>query len=140
MDETTPPPNPNASPLENALKQIQNWFVSGDFEKVKQGCEEILKIAPNNSIAQDLLAKTKGATGNETIPTGSPEQMPPTAGTAMNPPAQNAPLPETPPISSEIPQSPAAQNNNGNGTTPPSGEFAFQPPSAEWNTPNASAA
>lgn len=51
----------NTNALENALKQIQAWFVNGEFEKVKQGCEEILQLSPNNSIAQDLLQKSKEA-------------------------------------------------------------------------------
>ncbi|HCW32800.1 MAG: hypothetical protein UT55_C0061G0008 [Candidatus Peregrinibacteria bacterium GW2011_GWE2_39_6] len=61
MTDNTPNNQSESSALENALKQIQNWFVSGDFEKVKQGCSEVLHIAPNNSIAQDLLKKAEEA-------------------------------------------------------------------------------
>ncbi|MFA5843043.1 MAG: hypothetical protein WC882_05270 [Candidatus Gracilibacteria bacterium] len=65
------------NPIEGALKQIQNWFVSGDFEKVKQGCEEILHVAPNNSIAQDLLKKADEKLGKTTeMSTSEPSPIP----------------------------------------------------------------
>jgi len=71
QDQNTP------NPIEGALKQIQSWFVSGDFEKVKQGCEEILHVSPHNSIAQDLLVKAEEKLGkNTTTPTFEPSPIP----------------------------------------------------------------
>ena len=60
----------NGNALENALKQIQAWFVNGEFEKVTKGCKEILNAAPNNSIAQDLLKKAEESMHHD-IPTPS---------------------------------------------------------------------
>jgi len=63
--------------LENALKQIQTWFVNGEFAKVKQGCEEILQLSPDNSIAQDLLKKANEGLGAAEEPTFEPTPPPP---------------------------------------------------------------
>ena len=63
----------DSNALENALKQIQTWFVNGEFEKVIKGCQEILNAAPSNSIAQDLLKKAqesiKAPVWSDDIPT-----------------------------------------------------------------------
>ncbi len=87
MDENTTP-NSDQSTLENALKQIQAWFVNGEFEKVKRGCTEILQISPDNSIAQDLLQKAEealGGTGESSAPTQTEEAPTPKRG--INPSA-----------------------------------------------------
>ena len=120
MDENTPP-STNGSPLENALKQIQNWFVSGDFAKVKQGCEEVLKAAPNNSIAQDLLKKAGEALA--TLPEPPMPPMPePVEAPTPEPVAEPAPLPgPTTETTDELPDAPG---------TMPAYEFSADGPAA----------
>lgn len=93
MENENPTPNNTPNPLENALKQIQAWFVDGEFEKVKRGCEEILKVAPNNSIAQDLLKKADEAMNKppmeevvDTAPAVEEDAPFPTAPTTPTPP------------------------------------------------------
>lgn len=105
MEENTPASS-SSSPLENALRQIQGWFVSGDFVKVKQGCEEILKIAPNNSIAQDLLKKAEEALAKmQTSPAGS--TPPNVAASAATPPPMTIP---TPPLAATAPELHGTEN------------------------------
>lgn len=93
MDENANPQEPAlaygaATPLEIALRQIQAWFVNGDFEKVKQGCREVLTIAPNNSIAQDLLKRAEQSE--------APAPQPPVSAPSPAP-APPAFVPTTPP-------------------------------------------
>ncbi len=83
MDENSNPQG--ATPLETALRQIQTWFVNGDFEKVKQGCREVLSIAPNNSIAQDLLNRASQSELSLS-PTPVPEPTPPSEPILEEPP------------------------------------------------------
>lgn len=113
MDENSNPQG--ATPLETALRQIQTWFVNGDFEKVKQGCREVLSIAPNNSIAQDLLQRAEQSetpaatpTSTEAAPVANPMPVEIQAP-APEPILEEPPMPEmiskldlTPP-SSELP-------------------------------------
>ncbi len=86
--------------LESALKQIQAWFVNGEFEKAKQGCEEVLTASPDNSIAQDLLQKANEALGNAgEEPTPEPPMPEPVAEPIPEPPpAPGPPPPPRPPL------------------------------------------
>ncbi|MBT5016158.1 hypothetical protein HN748_02855 [Candidatus Peregrinibacteria bacterium] len=94
--------------LENALTQIQAWFVNGEFEKVKQGCEEIIKIAPNNSIAQDLLQKAQEGLGQTTEPE-TPAPAPPIPEPMPTTEPVPTPEPTAPPIEPVKPPMPPVE-------------------------------
>lgn len=104
-----------ATPLETALRQIQAWFVNGDFEKVKQGCREVLTIAPNNSIAQDLL---KRASQSE-----APAPLPPAPAPA---PVEPTPPPFMPSTPEAIPQPSPTPTPSAHAT-----DFSPEPPMPE---------
>lgn len=90
--------------LANALKQIQGWFVNGEFDKVKRGCEEVLTIAPTNSIAQDLKKRAEealapSAPAAQPSPTTPPPPPPPTPMPGANPlEVAMPPMPEPMPM------------------------------------------
>ncbi len=121
----------NGNALENALKQIQAWFVNGEFDKVIQGCNEILKSVPNNSIAQDLLKKAEESKNPPPppppptpAPASTPDPTPAPAEEIPTPPAQNpepipAPIPE-PPAPAAAPL-PTAEPSALPGPPPPPG-------------------
>jgi len=48
-----------------ALNQIQSWLNAGNFEKVIQGCQEILEIEPGNQRALSLLKQAEEKRHNE---------------------------------------------------------------------------
>lgn len=48
-----------------ALNQIQSWLNAGAYEKVIQGCQEILSIEPGNQRALSLLKQAEAARHNE---------------------------------------------------------------------------
>lgn len=98
MEENTPPTD---NPLEAALKQMQAWFVNGEFEKVKQGCQEVLNASPNNSIAQDLLKKAEEALGNTGQAAAPNDEPAPPEASAPITPAEPAPSFEPAPAGSE---------------------------------------
>lgn len=103
-ENETPNPASSQSPLESALKQLQTWFVEGQFEKVKQGCQEVLQAAPHNSIAQDLfkkaeegMSKTATETDIDTAPAQSPKLMNEPPGVPAEEHSLPPPFPESQP-------------------------------------------
>lgn len=131
----------NGNALENALKQIQAWFVNGEFDKVIQGCNEILKAAPNNSIAQDLLKKAEESK-NAAPPAPAPEPTPAPAPAEEipTPPAQNPePVEKTPepaPVPDPVP-TPAPDALPGPPPPPPPPPGAPMPAPMPTPTPGA---
>jgi hypothetical protein len=86
-----------------ALNQIQSWLNAGEFEKVIQGCHEILGIEPGNPRALSLLKQAQERRHQtEVTPVSEPEPAPveepemPMADPLASLEVEEAPTPVTP--------------------------------------------
>jgi hypothetical protein len=70
-------PNPEIS-ITQALNQIQSWLNAGEFDKVSQGCQEILNIEPGNQRALSMMRQAEEARFAESQhePMPAPEPAP----------------------------------------------------------------
>lgn len=66
----------NEITVTQALNQIQSWLNAGEFDKVTQGCQEILQIEPGNQRALALMkmAEEKKAGAVAEAPAPQPKQ------------------------------------------------------------------
>jgi len=63
--------------IKEAIEQVKNWIVEKNFEKAKQGCNEILAVEKNNTEVKDLLDQANHGLENKEKPTESiPPQTP----------------------------------------------------------------
>lgn len=76
--------------INEAIKKLNDWLSEGDYEKVKQGAEEILEVEPDNKEAKELLSKAESKSGAETA-----EKTPPPAEEEKKP-AEEPSEPEEP--------------------------------------------
>lgn len=59
--------NPNPISIMEALNQVQSWLNAGEFDKVIQGCQEILRVEPENARAVSLLRQAQEKRYAETM-------------------------------------------------------------------------
>lgn len=80
--------------IKEAVEKVKNWIKEKDFEKAKQGCEEILAVEKDNAEVKALLEEAnKGLEGAPKEP----------AVAATPEPAAPAPAPETKPVPEPTP-------------------------------------
>lgn len=79
--------NPEIS-ITQALNQIQSWLNAGEFDKVNQGCQEILNIEPGNQRALAMMRQAEEARFAEAQPAPEPVPSfePPTLEDELNQP------------------------------------------------------
>jgi len=53
--------------IKQAVEKVKNWIEEKDFEKVKQGCEEILSVEKENVEVKSLLDLAKKELGEKPI-------------------------------------------------------------------------
>ncbi|MBA4336188.1 hypothetical protein C0416_00245 [bacterium] len=53
--------------IKQAVEKVKNWIEEKDFEKVKQGCEEILSVEKENVEVKSLLNLAKKELGEKPI-------------------------------------------------------------------------
>jgi hypothetical protein len=51
--------------IKEAVEKVKNWIEEKDFEKVKQGCEEILSVEKDNVEVKSLLDLAKKELGEK---------------------------------------------------------------------------
>ena len=79
--------------LTEALEQVKKWAKEKNYEQVKEGCEEILQVEPDNKEIKDLLEQANNALKPQSAPV------------AAVPPVVPAPVPAAP-VSPEPVQAP----------------------------------
>ena len=96
-----------------ALHQIKTWLNEKNFEKVIQGCEEVLSADPNNTEAKSLLEQGKqgqagGSTSAEAPTPGTPTENSSKDTFSLK---EKAPAPETSAPETSAPETPAPETS-----------------------------
>lgn len=66
----------NSISVTQALNQLQSWLNAGEFEKVMQGCGEILQLEPGNQRALSLMKIAEERRTSSAQPNVAPEPTP----------------------------------------------------------------
>lgn len=66
----------NAISISQALNQLQSWLNAGEFEKVVQGCAEILELEPGNQRALALMKLAEERRHSSAMPAAMPAPTP----------------------------------------------------------------
>ena len=62
--------------IKDAILQVKKWASEKNYEQVKQGCEEILQVDPDNKELKDLLEEAKKALNPQPVAGPAPVQTP----------------------------------------------------------------
>lgn len=92
--------------IKEAIEKVKNWLAEKDYEKAKQGCNEILEVEPDNPEIKGLLAKINAAERGEVAPAPAPES-PATPEKIAEVVA--APTPEVTPVEEQPPSVPLVE-------------------------------
>jgi hypothetical protein len=68
--------NENSMSVIEALNHVQSWLNSGEYDKVIQGCQEILTIEPGNARALSLMRQAQERRHADTMKPAEPEKDP----------------------------------------------------------------
>mgnify|MGYP001615663677 CR=1 FL=1 len=72
--------------ITQALNQIQSWLNAGEFEKVAQGCKEVLTLEPSNQRALALMKQAEEKKFASTAPTAPLPTITPVSAVPSNDP------------------------------------------------------
>jgi hypothetical protein len=83
----------NSEPISviEALNQVQSWLNAGEYDKVIQGCQEILQIEPSNMRALSLMKQAQERRHAETMKQTAPD---PLSSLEVERPAMNDAIPD----------------------------------------------
>ena len=103
--------NSQAVTIQQAVGQVKKWAEEKNYEQVKQGCEEILEIEPNNQEIKNLLEEANKAL-NPQAAAAPAEPAPAAPMSTPAPVAEPTPVPDVQPTPEDIfkkPEEPVKQ-------------------------------